>query len=129
MITYLDDVFIQDTTTGNIANTYSIAPDNLKIAPDNSFIILNSVKFLGHQIQNNHIPPLKSKIDGFLKLQTPKNKKEIQNIVGFLNFISKKIYIRFKKLVASERLSRSGSERFFPSVQTMYRFGNFININ
>ena len=39
-----------------------------------------------------HIHLLKSKIDEFLKLQPPKNKKGIQNYVGFLTFISKYIY-------------------------------------
>ena len=43
-------------------------------------------------MQNKHIHPLKSKIDGYLKLQPPKNKKEIQNHDGFLTFISKHIY-------------------------------------
>ena len=66
--------------------------ENLKAAPDKFFFFLDSVKFLGHQIQNNHIYPLKSKIGGFLKVQPPKNKKEIQNYVGFLTFISKYIY-------------------------------------
>ena len=65
--------------------------ENLNAAPDKSFFILDSVKFLGHQIQNNHIHPLKSKIDGFLKLK-PLKIKEIQNYVGFLTFISKHIY-------------------------------------
>ena len=63
----------------------------LKAAPDKNFSFLDSVKFLGHQIQNNHIYPLKSKNDGFLKLQPPKN-KGIQIYVGFLTFISKYIY-------------------------------------
>ena len=66
--------------------------ENPKAAPDKSFFFLDPVKFLGHQIQNNHIYPLKSKIDGFLKLQPPKNKKEVQNYVGYLTFISKYIY-------------------------------------
>ena len=65
--------------------------ENLKAVPVKSFFFLDSVKFLGHQIQNNHIHPLKSKIDGFLNLQPPKNKKEIQNYVGFFTFISKYI--------------------------------------
>ena len=97
MITYLDDVFIQDTTTDKRLQTLTqyhtvLENENLKTAPVKSFIILDSVKFLGHQIQNYHIPPLKSKIDRFLKLQPPKNKKEIQNFVRFLTFISKNIY-------------------------------------
>ena len=60
--------------------------ENLKATPDKSFFFLESVKFLGHHIQNNHIHPLKSKIDGFLKLQSPKNKKS-RNYVGLLTFI------------------------------------------
>ena len=43
--------------------------ENQKAVPDQSFFFLDSVKFLGHQIKNNDIHPLKSKIDGFLKLQ------------------------------------------------------------
>ena len=52
--------------------------ENLKAAPDKSFFFIDSVKFLGHQIQNNHIQPLKSKLDGFLKLQPPKKKKKLK---------------------------------------------------
>ena len=63
--------------------------ENLKAAPEKSFFFLDSVKILGHQIQNNHIHPLKSKTGGVLKLQPPKSKKEIQIYVGFLTFISK----------------------------------------
>ena len=97
VITYLDDVFIQDTTADTMLQTLEqchniLYIENLKAAPDKSFFFLNSVKFLGHQIQNNHIYPIKSKIDSFLKLQPPKNKKEIQNYVGFLTFISIYIY-------------------------------------
>ena len=66
--------------------------ENLKAAPDKSFLFLDSIKFLGHQIQNTHIHPLKSKIDGFLKLRPPMKKTEIQNYVGFLTFVSKFIY-------------------------------------
>ena len=80
IITYLDDVFIQDTTPDEMLQTLmqyntNLENENLKAAPDKPFFFLDSVKFLGHQIPNNHIYPLKSKIDGFLKLQPPKNKK------------------------------------------------------
>ena len=64
IITYLDDVFIQDTTTDTMLQTVTqyhtiLENENLKDAPDKSFFFLDSVKFLGHQIQNNHIHPLK----------------------------------------------------------------------
>ena len=51
--------------------------ENLKAASDKAFFFFDSVNFLGQQIQNNHIHPLNSKIDGFLKLQPPKNFKKI----------------------------------------------------
>ena len=97
IITYLDDVFIQDTTTDTKSKTLThyqttLEKENLKAAPDKPFFFLDSVKFLGHQLQNTHIQPLKSKTDRFLKLQPPKNKKEIQNYVGYLKLISKYIY-------------------------------------
>ena len=60
--------------------------DNLKAVPDKSFFFLDSVKLLRHQIQNNHILPLKSKIDGFLKLQPPKNFKKITKLRWISHF-------------------------------------------
>ena len=79
-INYLDDVFIQETTPEAMLQTLIqyhtiLQNENLKAAPKKIFFFLDSVKLLGHQIQNNHIHPLKSKIEGFLKLQQPKNKK------------------------------------------------------
>ena len=64
IITYLDDVFIQDTTTDTMLQTLIqyhtfLTNENLKVAPHKSFFFIDSVKFLGHQIQNNHIHPLK----------------------------------------------------------------------
>ena len=74
IITYLDDVFIHDTTTDTMLQTLTqyhtiLENENLKAATDKSFFFLASVNF-----------SLKSKIDGFLKLQPPK-KKEIQNYI------------------------------------------------
>ena len=60
LITYLNDVFIQDTTTDTMLQTLTeyrtiLEKENLEAAPDKSFFFLDSFKFLGHQIQNNHI--------------------------------------------------------------------------
>ena len=45
--------------------------NNLKIAPEKSFYILLTVKFLGHEIGHNTIKPISSKVDGIHKLKTP----------------------------------------------------------
>ena len=48
--------------------------NNLKIAPEKSLYILLTVKFLGHEIGNNTIKPISSKVDGIHKLKTPISK-------------------------------------------------------
>ena len=78
VITYLDNFFIQDTTTDTMLQTLTqyhtfLENENLKAAPDKVFF-LDPVKLLGHRIQNNHIHPLISKINGFLKIQPPKKR-------------------------------------------------------
>ena len=72
--------------------------ENLKAAPDKSFFFLDSVKLLGHQIQNNHIQPLKSKIDVFIKLQPPKNRKKFKFMSNFSLFFQK-IYKTYKSFI------------------------------
>ena len=54
IITYFDDVFIQDTTTDKILQTLThyhtiLKNENLKAAPDKSFFFLDSDKFLRPQ--------------------------------------------------------------------------------
>ena len=64
----------------------------LKAAPDKSHFFPTKVKFLGHNIEQNTITPLKSRIDAVQKLQPPTNKKKIQEFLGVLNFLSKYVY-------------------------------------
>ena len=68
IITYLYEVFIQNTTPDAMLQSPTqyhpiLENENLEAAPDKSFLFLDSVEFLGHQIQNNHIYPLKSGMD------------------------------------------------------------------
>ena len=62
---------------------------NLKVAPDKSHFFLTRVKILGHNIEQNTINPLKSRVDAIQKLQPPTNKKKILEFLGMLNFLSK----------------------------------------
>ena len=52
--------------------------ENMKAAPDKSCFFLTRVKFLGHIIESNTITPLKSRIHAIQKLQSPTDKKKIQ---------------------------------------------------
>ena len=48
--------------------------------------------FFLESVQNNHIQPVIRKSDGCLELQPTRNKKKIQNYVGFITIISKSNY-------------------------------------
>ena len=58
-ITYLDDVFMQSQTKGEmftVSEHYHkiLQNENLKAAPDKSHFVLTRVKFLGHNIEKKH---------------------------------------------------------------------------
>ena len=68
IITYLDDVLVQDIRTDTLLQTLDQHNQileknlNLKAAPDKSFFLSRISFFLGHQLQNRHIHPLKYKV-------------------------------------------------------------------
>ena len=75
--------------------------ENLKLAPEKSFYMLLKVKFLGHEIGNNTIKPIPSKIEAIKKITSSKEKKDIMQFLGSVNFYSKfvrKLHINFKPL-------------------------------
>ena len=63
--------------------------NNLKTAPENSFHVLLTVKFHGHETGNQTIKPIHSKVDGFHKLKTPFSKREILRFISSMKFYSK----------------------------------------
>ena len=73
--------------------------NNLKIAPEKSFYILLTVKFLGHESGHNTIKPICSKVDGIHKLKSQTSKTELMRFIGSMNFYSKfinKLHISLK---------------------------------
>ena len=75
--------------------------ENLKLAPEKSFYRLLKVKFLGHEIGNNTIKPILSKRDAIKRIPSPKQKKDIMQFLGSVNFYSKfieKLHINLKPL-------------------------------
>ena len=75
--------------------------ENLKLAPEKSFYRLLKVKFLGHEIGNNTIKPIPSKIEAIKKIPLPKEEKDVMQILGSLNFYSKfikKLHLILKPL-------------------------------
>ena len=96
-IKYLDDVFMQSQTKEEmfiVLEQYHkiLQNENLKAVPNESHFFLTCVNFLRHNIEQNTITPLKSRIDAIQKLQPPTNKKKIQEFLAILNFLSKYVY-------------------------------------
>ena len=46
--------------------------NNIKLAPEKSFYMLQKVKFLGHEIGNQTIKPIHSKIEAIKKIPSPR---------------------------------------------------------
>ena len=74
---------------------------NLKLASEKSFYMLLKVKFLGHEIANNTIKPVPSKIEAIKRIPSPKDKKDVIQFLGSVNFYSnflEKLHINLKLL-------------------------------
>ena len=75
--------------------------ENLKLAPEKSFYMLLKVNVLGHEIGNNTIKPIPSKIEAIERIPSPKEKKDDMQVLGSVNFYSKfveKLHINLKPL-------------------------------
>ena len=58
-------------------------------------------KLLGHEIGNNTSKPIPSKIEAIKRILTPKEKKDVMQILGSVNFYSKfieQLHINLKPL-------------------------------
>ena len=67
-LVYIDDILLladgKQEMFELIKELHKIATkENLKLAPEKSFYIFFKVKFLGHEIGNNTIKPIPSKIE------------------------------------------------------------------
>ena len=72
-----------------------------KLAPEKSFYRLLNVKFLGHEKGNNTIKPIPLKIDVIKRIPSPREKKDVIQFLGSVNFYSKfieKLHINLKPL-------------------------------
>ena len=96
-LVYIDDILLLSHSKSHmlqlIEQLHQICTkQNLKIAPEKSFFMLLTVKFLGHEIGNQTIKPIYSKVDAIHNLKTPQNKRELMRFVGSMNFYSKFIH-------------------------------------
>ena len=76
-----------------IKELHKIATDeSFKLAHEKSFYMLLKVKFLGHETGNNTIKPILSKIEAIKRIPSPKEKKDVMQFLGCVNFYSKPLY-------------------------------------
>ena len=73
-LVYIDDMFELIKEIHKIATE-----ENLKLAPEKSFYMLFTVKLLGHEIENNTIKPIPSKIEAIKRIQSPKDRKDVMH--------------------------------------------------
>ena len=105
-LVYIDDILLLANEKQEmfelIKELHTIASrENLKLAPEKSFYMLLKVKFLGHEIGNNTIKPIPSKIEAIKRIPSPKEKKDVMQFLGSVNFYSKfieKLHINLKRL-------------------------------
>ena len=105
-LVYIDDILLLANEKQEmfelIKELHTIASrENLKLAPEKSFYMLLKVKFLGHEIGNNTIKPIPSKIEAIKRIPSPKEKKDVMQFLGSANFYSnfiEKLYINLKPL-------------------------------
>ena len=95
-LVYIDDILLLANEKHEkfelIKELHKIASrENLKLAPEKSFYMLLKVKFLGHEIGNNTIKPIPSKIDAIKRIPSPKEKKDVMQFLGSVNFYSRRI--------------------------------------
>ena len=79
---YIDDILLladeKQEVFELIKELHKIATkEYLELAPEKSFYMLLKVKFLGHEIRNNTIKPIPSKIEAIKRIPAPKEKKYI----------------------------------------------------
>ena len=105
-LVYIDDILLladeKQEMFELIKELHKIATNEiLKLAPEKSFYMLLKVKFLGHEIGNNTIQPIPSKIEAIKRIPSPKEKKDVMQFFGIVNFFSKfveKLHINLKPL-------------------------------
>ena len=105
-LVYIDDILLladeKQEMFELIKELHKIATrENLKLAPEKSFYMLLKVIILGHEIGINTINPIPSKIGAIKRILSPKEKKDVMQLLRCVNFYSKfveKLHINLKPL-------------------------------
>ena len=96
-ITYIDATIMQSQNEKEkftVINEYQTLrrKAGLKAAPDNTFIFLKKVKFLGHVISPEGTQPIAKRVKDLKILKSPESKRDVMKVLGCLGIYS--CYIR-----------------------------------
>lgn len=90
-VNYIDDIMIFSKTFEEHLNQITLLLDaikeeGLKLKFTKCKFAKNEVKYLGHLIKNNTITPLKDNLKSIKDFNTPKNRNQIRQFLGKINF-------------------------------------------
>lgn len=93
-INYIDDILIfSKTFDEHITHIKklmdAIQQEGFRLKFTKCIFAANSVKYLGHIIKDNTITPLKDNLKAIREFPTPKNKKNVRQFLGKINFHGK----------------------------------------
>lgn len=91
---YIDDVICYGKTKSDLLKSVSacferIAVAGLKITPEKTIIMKQSISFLGHHLGPNGISPGPKKLDLISRLTTPTTKKALKSNLALMNYFRK----------------------------------------
>jgi len=114
-ISYIDDILIfsksfEDHIKHLTQLFQAIKIEGFRLKFSKCSFAENSVKYLGHIIQNNSVRPLKDNLISIKNFPTPKTQKNVRQFLGKINFYHKYVPKIAIKLEPLHNLLRKGNE-------------------
>ena len=60
-----------------------------RLNPNKAKILLNQINYFGHTLTKEGLKPHAKKIHGIKRLAVPRNKQELQSLLGMFNYLGK----------------------------------------
>jgi hypothetical protein len=122
-VSYIDDLLIygktQEEHDRNLKRVLERAKQaNIKLNKSKCEFQVKEIKFLGHVINSKGIKPDESKIASIVNMPTPKNKKELEVLLGMITYISKFIP-NLSELTASLQSLLTKNAIFIAKIKTV----------
>lgn len=112
-VCFIDDILLFSKSFSNHVEHleklfHAIKSEGLKLKFTKCTFAADSVKYLGHVIQNNSVKPLKDNLISIKNFPTPKTQKNVRQFLGKINFYHKYVPNIAIKLEPMHNLLRKG---------------------